>query len=59
MCLTNISNDSLTRRLFRITITLLSQDKQMSFTNFFINCEYIKIYIVINKIIIFEIYKRL
>ena len=31
----------------------------MIFTNFFMNCECIKTYIVINEIIIFEIYKRL
>ena len=29
------------------------------FTNFLINCKYIETYIVINKIIVFEIYKRL
>ena len=31
----------------------------MSFTNSFMNCNYIKIYIVINEIIIFEICERL
>ena len=57
--LTNTLNDFLTRQSFRITIILLLSDKQISFTNFFINCECIEIYIVINKIIVFEIYKRL
>ena len=31
----------------------------MSFTNSLINCDCIKIYIVINEIIVFEIYERL
>ena len=31
----------------------------MSFTNSFINCDCIKTYIVINKIIVFEICERL
>ena len=31
----------------------------MSFTNSFVNCDCIKIYIVINKIIVFEICERL
>ena len=31
----------------------------MSFINSLINCDYIKIYIVINKIIVFEICERL
>ena len=31
----------------------------MSFTNFFVNCDCIKIYIVINEIIVFEICERL
>ena len=57
--LTNILNDSLTRRSFRIIITLLWQGKQMSFTNSFINCDCIKIYIVINEIIVSEICERL
>ena len=59
VCLTNISNDSLTRRLFQIIITLLSQDKQMSFTNSLINCNCIKTYIVINEIIVSEVCERL
>ena len=59
MCLTNILNDFLTRQLFRITITLFSQNKQISFTNSFINYNCIKAYIVINDIIIFEICERL
>ena len=59
VCLTNISNDSLTRRPFRIIITLSSQNKQMSFTNSLVNYDYIKIYIVINEIIVFEICERL
>ena len=59
MCLINISNDPLTRRPFRMTITLSSQNKQMTFTNSFINCECIKVYIVINEIIVFEVCKQL
>ena len=59
MCLTNISNDFLTRRLFRVIIILLSQNKQMSFTNFFINYNCIEAYIVINEIIVPEICERL
>ena len=31
----------------------------MIFTNSFVNCEYIKVYIIINEIIVLEIYKRL
>ena len=31
----------------------------MTFTNFFVNYEYIEIYIIINKTFVFEIYKRL
>ena len=31
----------------------------MSFTNSLMNCDYIKIYIVINKVIVFEICERL
>ena len=31
----------------------------MSFTNSFMNCDYIKTYIVINEIIVFEICERL
>ena len=59
VCLTNISDDFLTRRLFRMIITLLSQGKQMSFTNSLVNCDCIEIYIVINEIIVFEICERL
>ena len=55
----NISNDFLARRPFRVTITLSSQNKQMTFTNSFMNCECIEIYIIINKIIIFEVCKQL
>ena len=59
MCLTNTLNDSLARRFFRITIKLSSQNKRMIFTNFFVNCECIKIYTIINKIIVFEVCKQL
>ena len=59
ICLTNTLNNSLTRRSFRITITLLSQNKQMSFMNSFVNYDYIKTYIVINEVIVFKIYERL
>ena len=31
----------------------------MTFTNFFVNCECIKIYTVINEIIVFEVCKQL
>ena len=31
----------------------------MIFTNSFVNCEYIKIYIIINEIIVFEVCKQL
>ena len=31
----------------------------MSFTNSFVNCDCIKTYIIINEIIVFEIYERL
>ena len=31
----------------------------MTFTNFFMNCECIKVYIIINKIIVFEMCKQL
>ena len=55
----NISNDFLTRRSFRITITLSSQNKQITFTNSFMNCECIEIYIIINKVIVFEVCKQL
>ena len=59
MCLMNTLNDSLARYSFRITITLSSQNKRIIFTNSLINCKCIKIYIIINEIIVFEIYKRL
>ena len=59
MCLTNTSNDFLTRRSFRIIITLSSQNKRITFTNSLINCEYIKTYIIINEIIVFEICESL
>ena len=59
MCLMNISDNSLTRRSFRMTITLLLQNKQIIFTNSLMNCECIKIYTIINKIIIFEMCKQL
>ena len=59
MCLMNILNDSLTRRPFRITITLSSQNKQMTFTNSFMNCECIETYIIINEIIVLEVCKQL
>ena len=59
MCLTNISDDSLTRRPFRMIITLSSQDKQMSFMNSLINCDCIETYIVINKTIVPEVCERL
>ena len=59
VCLTNTLNDFLTRRFFRMIIILSSQNKRMSFTNFLVNCDYIKTYIVINKVIVSEIYERL
>ena len=59
MCLTNTPDDSLTRRPFRIIITLSSQNKQMSFMNSLMNCNCIKIYTVINETIILEICERL
>ena len=55
----NISKNSLARRSFRITITLSSQNKQITLINSFVNCECIKTYIVINEIIVFEICKQL
>ena len=59
MCLTNILNDFLARRSFRVIITLSSQNKQMIFMNSFMNCECIEIYTVINEIIILEVCKQL
>ena len=59
MCLTNISNDFLARHSFRVTITLSSQNKQMTFTNSLMNCECIETYIIINEIIVFEMCKQL
>ena len=59
MCLTNILNDSLTRRSFQIIITLLLLNKQITFTNSLVNYKCIKIYIIINKIVVLEICKRL
>ena len=55
----NTSNDPLTRRSFRITITLSSQNKQITLTNSFMNCECIEIYTIINEIIVFEVCKQL
>ena len=59
MCLINISNDFLARRSFRVTITLLSQNKQIIFMNSFVNCKCIETYTVINEIIVFEVCKQL
>ena len=59
MCLTNTSNDFLTRRSFRMIITLSSQNKQITLTNSFMNYECIKTYTIINEIIVFEMCKQL
>ena len=59
MCLTNISNDFLTRRSFRVTITLSLQNKQITFTNSLVNCECIETYIIINEVIVSEVCKQL
>ena len=55
----NTLNDPLARRSFRITITLSSQNKQMTFTNSFVNYKCIETYIIINEIIISKMCKQL
>ena len=59
MCLTNTSNDSLARRSFRMTITLSSQNKQMTLTNSLMNYKCTEVYTIINEIIVFEVCKQL
>ena len=59
MCLVNTSNNSLTRRLFRTLIILFALKKNLTLYNDLADTGCFKIYAIINKILILNIYEVL
>ena len=59
MCLTNTLNDFFSTPFFSNNNYIIIIKQINDIYNFFMNYKCIKIYIIINKIIIFEICKRL